>query len=108
MSDSTSKESKNSEISTLTVRLHFIYSICGLIVGVLCMIGGGLLIFQGVFGSVSWTTEFLGFESELSDASPGVVLFVIGLAVVYITRFRLTAEFRRGLILRLIHMLHME
>ncbi|HVH64832.1 MAG TPA: hypothetical protein VM674_02260 [Candidatus Acidoferrum sp.] len=29
----------------------------------------------------------IGFQSKLSDAAPGTVLFVIGLAVVWLTRF---------------------
>jgi hypothetical protein len=40
-----------------------------------------------VAGSSSWIGEFIGVQSKLSDAAPGTVLFVVGLAVVWLTRF---------------------
>jgi hypothetical protein len=40
-----------------------------------------------VAGSSSWVGEFIGVQSKLSDAAPGTVLFVVGLAVVWLTRF---------------------
>jgi len=40
-----------------------------------------------VIGSTSWTAEFLGFRSEISDAGPGLVIAVIGLFIIVITKF---------------------
>ena len=67
--------------------LQLIYSLAGLVLGLACIIGGTLLFFHGVVGSSSWVGEVIGVKSKLSDAAPGTVLFVVGLAVVFLTRF---------------------
>ena len=48
---------------------------------------GIVLFFLGITGAVSWTAKVLGAESQLVDAAPGVVLFVVGLFVVLVTRY---------------------
>jgi hypothetical protein len=67
--------------------LQLIYSLAGLVLGLACIIGGILLFFHGVTGSSSWVGEVIGAKGRLSDAAPGTVLFVVGLAVVWLTRF---------------------
>ena len=67
--------------------LQLIYSLAGLVFGLACIVGGILLFFHGVAGASSWVGEFIGVQSKLSDAAPGTVLFVVGLAVVWLTRF---------------------
>lgn len=67
--------------------LQLIYSLAGLVLGLACVIGGILLFFHGVAGSSSWVGQVIGVQSKLSDAAPGTVLFVVGLAVVWLTRF---------------------
>src|SRR2546427_4050041 len=67
--------------------LQLIYSLAGLVFGLACIVGGILLFFHGVAGSSSWVGEFIGVQSKLSDAAPGTGLFVVGLAVVWLTRF---------------------
>jgi len=66
---------------------NFIYAVLGLVLGLVCIIGGIVLFLNGVAGSTSWTAKILGAESNISDAAPGVVLFIVGLFVVYVTRF---------------------
>ena len=67
--------------------LQLVYSLAGLVLGLACVIAGTLLFFHGVVGSSSWVGEVIGVQSKLSDAAPGTVLFVVGLAVVFLTRF---------------------
>jgi hypothetical protein len=69
------------------ILLQLIYSLAGLVLGLACVIGGILLFFHGVAGSSSWVGQFIGVKSQLSDAAPGTVLFVVGLLVVWLTRF---------------------
>lgn len=69
------------------VLLQLIYSLAGLILGLACVIGGILLFFHGVAGSSSWVGQVIGLQGKLSDAAPGTVLFVVGLLVVWVTRF---------------------
>lgn len=67
--------------------LQLIYSLAGLVFGLACIVGGIVLFLHGVVGSSSWVGGFIGVQSKLSDAAPGTVLFVVGLAVVWLTRF---------------------
>ena len=66
---------------------QFIYSVLGLVLGLACVICAMILFLHGVGGSSSWTMKAVGAESKISDAAPGLILFVIGLFVVYVTRF---------------------
>jgi hypothetical protein len=68
-------------------RLQLIYSLAGLALGLACIVGGIVLFFHGVAGTSSWVGEFIGVQSKLSDAAPGTVLFVVGLLIVWLTRF---------------------
>lgn len=70
-------------------RLQLMYSLAGLVLGFACIMGGIVLFFHGVTGTSSWVGGFLGVESKLSDAAPGTVLFVVGLLVVWMTRFQI-------------------
>lgn len=71
---------------------EFTYSIWGLATGVFLALVGVVLLIHGVAGSTNWTTKLLGAESEISDAAPGVILFIVGLFVVYITRFKVKVK----------------
>ncbi|MGC9611022.1 MAG: hypothetical protein ABSE68_02265 [Minisyncoccia bacterium] len=74
------------ELWRKAIRFQFIYSLAGLILGLACVIGGIILFFHGIIGpTANWTTSALGIN--ISDAAPGVVLFVVGLLFVWITRF---------------------
>ncbi len=66
---------------------QLVYSLAGLILGTICILGGIILLLNGIAGSISWTAKFIGAESELNDAAPGAVLFIAGLFVVLITRY---------------------
>jgi len=73
-------------------KYQLIYSILGLLLGLFCVIGGVLLFLAGVSGSMSWTAKFLGASSELLDAAPGAVLFIVGLFTVFISRFKIQSN----------------
>lgn len=68
-------------------QMQLIYSVGGLILGFSCIIGGVILFLHGVTGSTSWTASVLGMKSQISDAAPGAILFVVGLFMVWVTRF---------------------
>ena len=80
-------------------RLQLIYSLAGLVFGLGCIVGGVGLFLHGVVGSSSWVGDFIGVRSNLSDAAPGTVLFIVGLAVVWLTRF--TVRIRRPIEIQL-------
>lgn len=66
---------------------QLIYSIAGLVLGLVCILGGVALFINGVAGATSWTAKIFGAESQISDAAPGAILFIVGLFIVLITRY---------------------
>ena len=74
------------------LRYKFIYSMTGLFLGLVSMLGGIALFLNGVVGSTSWTAKILGNESTITDAAPGAVLFVVGLFVIIATRYRVKID----------------
>jgi hypothetical protein len=71
---------------------QLIYSFAGLVLGIVCVLGGIALFLNGIIGSTSWSAKTLGAESTISDAAPGAVLFVVGLFIVFITRYILRVK----------------
>ena|SRR5437867_12758959 len=76
-------------------KYQLVYSLAGLVLGLVCIIGGCILFFGGISGSTTWTAKIMGAESTISDAAPGAVLFVVGLFLVVVTRFQFTHK-KRG------------
>jgi hypothetical protein len=74
------------------LRYKFIYSMTGLFLGLVSMLGGIALFLNGVAGETSWTAKIVGKESTITDAAPGAVLFVVGLFVVIATRYRVKID----------------
>ena len=64
-----------------------IYSILGLVAGVVFFVGGLLLILGGVTGSSHLAAEVLGSKIDLPDASAGLICVVFGFLVISITKF---------------------
>jgi len=79
----------------LGMKLKFIYSLVGLLVGLSCIIVGMVLGLSGVVGHTSWTASVIGLSTSLTDAAPGVVVFVVGIFMVWITRFSVKHSFER-------------
>jgi len=73
-------------------RHELTYAIAGLVLGVVCILGGIVLFLNGVAGSTSWTAKMLGVDSTITDAAPGAVLFIVGLFVVVVTRYKLSVR----------------
>ncbi|ENF8746773.1 hypothetical protein ABRI18_000339 [Vibrio fluvialis] len=69
-------------------KYELINAILGQFLGLVCILGGVALFFNGVAGSTSWTAKILGAESTITDAAPGVVLFIVGLFFVVVTRYK--------------------
>ena len=76
------------DLHRLGLKLKFVYSIVGLLVGLSCIIAGVVLGVNGVVGHTSWTASLLGLSTTMNDAAPGVIVFVVGIFMVLITRFR--------------------
>jgi hypothetical protein len=85
----------NNKLLNQALLYKFIYSMTGLILGLICMIGGIILFLNGVSGATSWTAKILGSESIITDAAPGAILFIVGLFIVIATRY--SAKIKNGI-----------
>ncbi len=63
-------------------------SVIGLVVGLFCILLGVVLLIIGVTGLINWSFAFGGINSSLTNASPGVLLMIIGLLIIYITNHK--------------------
>jgi hypothetical protein len=78
----------NDDLHRLGFKLKFAYSMTGLFLGLACILAGVVLGISGVAGHTSWTASALGLSTSMTDATPGVIVFVVGIFFVLITRFR--------------------
>ncbi|AXY01238.1 MULTISPECIES: hypothetical protein [Vibrio] len=76
------------ETQAVLARYQFLYSVIGLLVGLVCVFGGIYLFIHGVSGSTDWYINVLGAESKIAQAAPGAILFVVGIFLVFITRYK--------------------
>ncbi len=88
--------SHGAELVGTAIRGEYIYGILGLVLGLSSIIGGIVLGLHGVAGSTSWTAEVLGLKSTVNDAAPGVVLFIVGLFMVWVTKPKVRLRDIRG------------
>jgi hypothetical protein len=87
--DETNIEQQRSSSETIIKRAilgEYIYSTIALILGLSAIIGGSILCIYGVAGHTSFTASVLGLNTNFNDAAPGVVLFVVGLFMIWVTR----------------------
>jgi hypothetical protein len=68
------------------------YAFVGILVGALMILLGGGLFLLGITGVMTWVARALGFTSKFVDASPGAVLFIVGLLVIWNSRRRVAIE----------------
>lgn len=80
--------STDSQTQLALAKYELIYSIIGQLLGLVCVLGGMLLFFNGIVGTTSWTAKILGAESQITDAAPGAILFIVGVFFVFITRYK--------------------
>lgn len=62
--------------------------IFGLVIGGLLCLLGVVLLLMGFAGSIEWLVEAPGIKSKLINASPGIVLSVMGLVILIVYRPR--------------------
>ncbi|HEX9000127.1 MAG TPA: hypothetical protein VGB07_09540 [Blastocatellia bacterium] len=82
------KNSPSAHLIAEAIKGEYSYGKLGLVLGLSSIIGGIVLGLNGVAGSTSWTAKLLGLESKINDAAPGVVLFIVGLFMVWATKPR--------------------
>ncbi|HET9791273.1 MAG TPA: hypothetical protein VFR08_08225 [Candidatus Angelobacter sp.] len=89
-------KSGSQEVISAAIKGEYSYAKLALVLGLSCIIGGVILGLHGVTGHTSWTAKVLGLESQVSDAAPGVVLFIVGIFLIWITRPRVKMRDLKG------------
>lgn len=70
-------------------------SMAGILLGGFTMLGGVVLFAMGTAGSVTWTASTAGVRSDVSNAAPGAILFIVGLGIIWGTTQRIKLRRRR-------------
>lgn len=73
-------------------KMQLVYSIVGMGVGLACVLSGGYLSLNGYSNNSKWLITAMDLKSEISDAGPGVILFVVGVLIIYTSRFRVKVK----------------
>ena len=69
---------EGSKIIRDAVHIEFLSFLLPFISGTACIIGGIILTILGFSGNITWIVEVSGFTSRLANASPGIILIIIG------------------------------
>jgi len=74
------------------VYYQFIISLTGMITGILIVLLGAFMAFRGISGTTNWIFNILGFQSQIAEATPGIILFLLGIVIIYLTRFKINSS----------------
>lgn len=80
------QQSHSKELLDKAIDGEYGYGKRGQLLGFAAIIGGIILALFGAAGSTTWMAKVIGFESKLVGASPGVVLFIVGIFLVRFTK----------------------
>ena len=76
----------NSKFWTTVMILHYCYNTLIILAGTAIIIWGYRMVTKGITGEIDWILKAFGNESTLKNASPGVVLIVVGLLIILFAR----------------------
>lgn len=82
----------NTTFGMQAIKYEFIIVLISLIGGIGCLIAGLVLTILGFTGSIEWIVEATGFTSKLINASPGIVLMIIGFWLTLKSRIDIKAK----------------
>jgi len=70
-------------------RRELIIAILGFVFGVVIILLGIILLLNIDRGEIELLVKIIGLHIEVTSAPPGIVISLIGLIVIYITRYRI-------------------
>jgi len=73
-------------------RFHFIQSMIALVIGFVIVILGIYVLLVGTTGNSDWKFSILDFESNITNAGPGIILCIIGLLVIWASRINVKVK----------------
>ena len=87
------KSIKSTKLWDKVVKFQFIYSILGMITGIIFMVIGILLFINGLDdGNSELSIKILNSSFDIKKATPSGILFLVGLIIVFITKFKISAK----------------
>lgn len=84
----------NSKFWRTTRNFHYIYNGFVILIGLFIILKGMKMIGAGISGEIEWILKVFGNESSLKNASPGVLLAVLGLMFIVVAKDNV--EFKRN------------
>lgn len=85
----------NTPFGMQALHYEFIIVLISLIGGFGCIIAGVVLTIMGFTGNIEWFVEAVGFTSRLTNASPGIVLIIVGCFIVVKSRMKVKSVKQR-------------
>lgn len=82
----------NTQFGMQALHYEFVIVLISLIGGIGCLVAGIVLTVLGFTGSIEWIVEASGFTSRLINASPGIVLMIIGFWLTLKSRLKIKAK----------------
>lgn len=82
----------NTQFGMQALHYEFVIVLISLIGGIGCLVAGIVLTVLGFTGSIEWIVEASGFTSKLINASPGIVLMIIGFWLTLKSRLKIKAK----------------
>ena len=82
----------NTAFGLTAIKYEYIIMILSLCSGIFCIIGGIILTILGFTGNINWIIEGTDFTSKLINASPGVLLMVIGALIIIFKRLKIRSK----------------
>ena len=85
----------NTAFGMQALHYEFIIVLLSLFGGIGCLIAGIVLTILGFTGSIEWIVEASGFTSRIVNASPGVVLMIVGLFLTLKSRLKIEVKIKK-------------
>ena len=82
----------NTPFGMQAIHYEGLIALLSLFGGIGCLIAGFVLTILGFTGSIEWIVEASGFTSRLVNASPGIVLMIIGFWLTLKSRVNIKAK----------------
>lgn len=82
----------NTQFGMQALHYEFIIVLLSLIGGIGCLVAGIILTVLGFTGSIEWIVETSSFTSKLINASPGIMLMIIGFWLTLKSRLKIKTK----------------
>ncbi|MCK4655652.1 MAG: hypothetical protein KAT85_01435 [candidate division Zixibacteria bacterium] len=90
------KDSASEQVIGQGIKAEYKKDTQGRWIGLFVILVGVVLILLRISGSVTWHIDISGLESELLDASPGLVVVIVGFLIIYVTRAKTKIRSGKG------------